>query len=316
MAFWFWKKRHIQWREWELPGDVGKISLPDDSEVEMEDDTTLLCSPDDIEAVSLRVSSISFRPKETGEEDSARSSLREKAAEKGLRYAEIADKAVVSYQEHYEEDSVPFFITFWEVGSRNTIVIISATVPENRVNDRNVKAFLGLVPQIIKTIDITTTHKTISAEGRELPVTTTTAEPGEQQFRDFGQEECSWLAGTLKCAQALGAKYASGGVLTPEELDCVFARWMQDDEEKESHELIANALGAAFGEHLVEHHGFRWAVVTDEYGTEIAVKHPIGETTAFPIASVRKRIEDSILEFFQDLHVGIVAHLQERAEQG
>ena len=89
---------------------------------------------------------------------------------------------------------------------------------------------------------------------------------------------------------------------------------MLDEEEKEADDLVANALGAMFGDFLVENHGFRWVVVTDEYGAEYAIKHSIAETMAFPRSSVQKRIEDRCPEFFQDLYVGILDHLK-RSEQ-
>src|SRR5690606_35243220 len=99
-------------------------------------------------------------------------------------------------------------------------------------------------------------------------------------------------------AQELSLAYGSGSLLDPEELDRVFSRWTLEEGEKEPPHVVANALGAAFGEYLVERHGFSWAVVTDAYGTEFAVTHPLGKTTAFPRASVEKRIENGQTEFF------------------
>ena len=54
---------------------------------------------------------------------------------------------------------------------------------------------------------------------------------------------------------------------------------------------MAGALGAAFGEYLVEQHDFRSVVVNDQYGTDYAVRHQVGSTMAFPVSSVIKRIE-------------------------
>jgi hypothetical protein len=68
----------------------------------------------------------------------------------------------------------------------------------------------------------------------------------------------------------------------------------------DSHE---KKLGAAFGEFLVEQKEFRWVVVTDEYGTEYAVRCNIGEVTAFPRASIEKRIEDGCPELFQNIYL-------------
>jgi hypothetical protein len=114
----------------------------------------------------------------------------------------------------------------------------------------------------------------------------------------------------LDRARALGLNYGSGGELGPEELDRVFSRWMHEHGEKEQNAHIADALGAAFGAFLVQHHGFEWVVVTDEYGTEYAVKHQVKDAIAFPRASVEKRIEDNEPEFFQNVYLLILNTLK------
>src|ERR1700733_9934515 len=120
-------------------------------------------------------------------------------------------------------------------------------------------------------------HKIASYEGHEVPITEECVDPVEQKVVDFGPTENGWLEENRQLATALGLKYGSGGFLAPEELDVVFSRWTYDDQEKEPGESVANALGAAFGDYLVEQHGFRWVVVTDQYGTEYAVKHRVAE---------------------------------------
>jgi hypothetical protein len=61
--------------------------------------------------------------------------------------------------------------------------------------------------------------------------------------------------------------------------------------------------------------GFCRVVVTDEYGTEYAVRHTIGETMAFPRASVQKRIEDRCPEFFQNVYLIVLDQLKRSAEE-
>lgn len=103
-------------------------------------------------------------------------------------------------------------------------------------------------------------------------------------------------------------------MLTPNELDIVFSRWMTDEEPKELADEVAAALGAAFGDYLVDEHGFRWVVVQDEYGREYAVSDAAARVTAFPRSSVSKRIEDGETECFQNLRIGIL-DLQQRMQQ-
>jgi len=79
---------------------------------------------------------------------------------------------------------------------------------------------------------------------------------------------------------------------------------------------VANALGAAFGTWLVDRHDFQWAVLTDASGTEYVVKHKVGETTAYPRASVQKRIESKQPEFFHNMYLIILDQLRRLGEQG
>jgi hypothetical protein len=128
-----------------------------------------------------------------------------------------------------------------------------------------------------------------------------TEDPAPQSISTFNGADLDWLAANLDRARTLGIKYGSGGEMGPEELDLIFSRWMHETQDKEQNEYIAEALGAVFGAYLVQKHGFEWVVVTDEYGTEYAVKHLVKDTIAFPRASIEKRIEDEEPEFFQRL---------------
>lgn len=315
MAFWFGKKKQAELREAVLPGEMGTISFPADFAVELEDERTLLAYPKDENAISLRASSISIRRKDRNDETAGKMAVREHAEEHGLQYSEVGDKGMLSYEEPSEQDGVPLLIKYWYVGSKNTFVIFSATIVAAEKDGKRVKAILELVPRILDSLEITKTYRVIETEDRKVEAFTTTAEPVPQEIVPFGPNENQWLEENLEAAKALGIKYGSGGDLMPEELDVVFSRWMQDDEEKESDEAVTNALGAAFGDYLVEQHGFRWVVVTDEYGTEYAVRHTIGKTMAFPRASVQKRIEDRCPEFFQNMYLFVLDQLKRSAEE-
>jgi hypothetical protein len=155
----------------------------------------------------------------------------------------------------------------------------------------------------------------IVAGDNEIEVTDHAVEPTPQETRAFGATEEAWLNRGNEYSRALSIKYGSGGELDPEELDRIFSRWMAESGEKEADDVISNALGAAFGDYLVANYGFQWVILTDEYGTEYAVRHGLGQTTAFPKASVQKRIEDGQTEFFQNVYLIIVDQLR-RGEAG
>jgi hypothetical protein len=315
MAFWFGKKKQAELREAILPGEMGTMSFPADFLVEMEDERTLLAQAKGNDAIILRASSLSISRKDGNDETAGKIAVRERAEKGGLQFIDNGDKGMLSYEEPSEQDGVPLLIKYWYVGSKNTFVIFSATIVAAERDSKRVKAVLELIPRILDSLKITKIHRTIVAEGREVETIETTAEPTPQSIEPFGPTEEAWLQEGLERATALGIKYGSGGTLTPEELDVVFSRWMYDEEGKESDDAVANALGAAFGDYIVEQHGFRWVVVTDEYGTEYAVRHRLGSNTAFPRASVQKRIEDKCPEFFQNVYLIVLDQLKRSAEE-
>ena len=55
---------------------------------------------------------------------------------------------------------------------------------------------------------------------------------------------------------------------------------------------IINRTGAGLGELLIKALGLRWVVVTDEYGTEMAVHGDAGNIVLFPMNAVGKRWVD------------------------
>ena len=315
----FWRKKRngiSELRSVRLPGEVGCVSIPSDFVVEMEDDSTLMAYPQGEETITLRFSSISACW-EGGDEHGGETFVKEKAAQDGLSCSVGLDKAILSYEEESDQDGVPLLTRFWDVGSRNTVVIISATIPKKKRRHRAVEVTLAAMPAILESLEVTKLHKTIESDGREVQAIIQTADPIPQSVQPFGCEEERWLEASLDKARELGLRYGSGGKLTQDELDRVFSRWMSEEGEKESSDLVANALGAAFGTYLVERHGFRWVLLTDAYGSEYAVRHPVGEVTAFPRASVEKRIQKGQPEFFQDLYLGILDQLQaSRRERG
>ena len=105
------------------------------------------------------------------------------------------------------------------------------------------------------------------------------------------------------------ARYAADSPLPledhhPRTLDLAFTHWTTDPTapaDKPSADLVATALGSAFDQYLVEHCGVRWITLTDNAGTSWAIEHPAAAVTAFPIESVRKRIERRETNFFDSI---------------
>ena len=75
------------------------------------------------------------------------------------------------------------------------------------------------------------------------------------------------------------------------------------------------AIGAAFGTRLVEDLGFRWVVVTDDYGTDLAVlaRPGRGDVIIVPADFVAKRYERKEAPFLVEAFAEIQRHLREIA---
>lgn len=304
MSWWPWgKNKSSKFVTYDLPGEVGTIALPATWQVDLEDDaSTLVAWPPDSDVITLRVSSLSFAAPNQ-DESVAKNIVRKRALDEGHDFREDGGKGIASYRRESDANGDPLELQFWEVGSKNTLVIISATIFQAALDTAIVRETLAAIPEVVRQTHITKLHQIIESGDDRVSATLESVEPHPQKIVPFGPRERKWLEGNEAASDEMSRKYGSGGSADPGELDRIFARWMQEDDAKESDELVANALGAAFGNFLVENHGFRWVVVTDEYGAEFAVRHEVGETTVFPRAAIEKRIERQEPEVFHGIHL-------------
>jgi hypothetical protein len=74
-------------------------------------------------------------------------------------------------------------------------------------------------------------------------------------------------------------------VLTAQALDDLWAVVRDNDDDPDA---IINLVGLAFGQLLVDRLSLSWATLTDEHGTDIAVRGPAA-FTVFPTNFVAKR---------------------------
>ena len=224
-ALWFTnKRRQPEFQKVTLPGEFGTVSVPACFTVEFEDDTTLLAYPKDTDHIAIRFSSISFA-KVNEDEFVGKSFVRRNATENGYRFSEIGENGIATFEEDSLEDGVPMLIKYWEVGSKNTIVVISATILQARRNSLKVKKTLRHMPHILESLDVTKSHRIIETDGNKVEATVQTINPTPQEIAPFGLSERVWLEENMQQARDLSMKDGSGGVLYPKELDRIFSRW-------------------------------------------------------------------------------------------
>lgn len=75
--------------------------------------------------------------------------------------------------------------------------------------------------------------------------------------------------------------------------------------------LTINRVGAGFGEHLRSRLPFRWVVVTDQWGTDLAITLQPGNVILTPMTMIGKRWSEGTTGFLPSLAEGVVAKVPE-----
>jgi hypothetical protein len=77
-------------------------------------------------------------------------------------------------------------------------------------------------------------------------------------------------------------------------------------------EASLEVLGAAFGDVVATTLGLNWVVVTDEQGSDFAIKHPEKMVLAFPRDMIIKRVEQGEEINLTELYHGVISALREQ----
>lgn len=127
--------------------------------------------------------------------------------------------------------------------------------------------------------------------------------PGQHSYRPFTEHEEKqrqfMLMAALDMAKKVDLVNGEEAYLTPDQLDLAWER-INPAPENAVEELFASYLfGFPLGEFLVQSNGMKWCMFTDEEGSTLAVHHERADVTAFPIASVKKRLMPNDPPFFK-----------------
>lgn len=234
--------------------------------------------------------------------------IRAHASQRGRPVQDLGNgKIITSYDETGDQDGRRVFVRFVEVGLAGRLAVIAVAVPESDLHEAENKAVMGDLPGIVQSFEPADSDATPAAsqnqnQQEEPPVRS----GGTGGRRPFDDTEVEQLAQCLQFADGLLGKYGSfKKETTPELLDSVFSRWLDDaDREKADAESVALAIGAAFGEIARKHLGMKWVIVGDEGSDQQlwALSSPRDPMLLFPIESVRTRIADRRSNFLHDLY--------------
>jgi|SRR5690606_38981797 len=126
----------------------------------------------------------------------------------------------------------------------------------------------------------------------------------EKIIRELASKDIEWLSQSEKYGYDVLDWYIKSKEVTPENLDKAFNNWKLDkSDDRAPDNIIAHGLGVLFGNYVIEHRQARWVIVTDNFGTDLALLSPNG-AEAYPISSVWKRIdpENEDINFFEPLY--------------
>ena len=118
----------------------------------------------------------------------------------------------------------------------------------------------------------------------------------QDRVEPLTDEERSWIGANVSAARdiARDAGLERDGHLTGETLDDLWAL-LQSELADDPNQAI-NLVGLSLGQLLVDRFGLEWVALTDEHGTEAAVRGP-SRLTVFPANFVAKRYETGETDF-------------------
>lgn len=141
------------------------------------------------------------------------------------------------------------------------------------------------------------------------------------QIEELNASERDWLQAHLQLAQTLVETFAAPlarNALSPEGVDAAWNAWIASpDADPELANSIVIAVGAAFGQFLVDRTGFRWVVASDPQGSEMALVADEGgaDAVVYPLNLVAKRYETKQRDFLLPLLEGIEREISRAIRQ-
>jgi 2-succinyl-5-enolpyruvyl-6-hydroxy-3-cyclohexene-1-carboxylate synthase len=155
--------------------------------------------------------------------------------------------------------------------------------------------------------------KMIQTPEGSITATTTTVEPVPQTIVMASPKQVAEINALASKARGFVSKYLPD-VLSPslQDFDEAFRLWQQEKMSTYTEQQVIEVLGAQLGSKLISDLDMEWVVVSDQYGTDFAVRAKKHEVMAFPFSSVAKRIERKQYEFM----VGVYRTVQHTIATG
>ena len=87
--------------------------------------------------------------------------------------------------------------------------------------------------------------------------------------------------------------------------DAAFRAWQLDESSQYTDKQVIQLVGGYLGNKCVADFDMEWVTVTDEFGTDYAVRSTRVEVMSFPLSTVLKRIEDKQYDFVHGVYYAV-----------
>jgi hypothetical protein len=122
--------------------------------------------------------------------------------------------------------------------------------------------------------------------------------------------ERQWIAAHVEYGRTLGLD-AANALAISEFFDLSLLAVKSGEQSQEDANAVINVVAVLLGEHICATSTLRWAIVTDEFGTDLCLCSPETSWVFFPQSSVAKRWEETETEWV----VPFLAWVQENVSE-
>ena len=139
----------------------------------------------------------------------------------------------------------------------------------------------------------------------------TNAEATPQTITVVDGDDLAWLQSLDDAGPQFVSHYVPD-VTEPglKDYDAAFRAWQLDESSPYTDQQVLQLVGGYLGNKLVADLDMEWVTVTDEYGTDYAVRSTEVDVTSYPFSTVLKRIEDEQYDFVHGVYHTIKAMLE------
>ena len=137
-----------------------------------------------------------------------------------------------------------------------------------------------------------------------------TSDP-KPELSPLSEAEIQWRDKQFKAAQIIARRYTGDCEDLPSlaMLDEVVEGWLDDNESRIEVNVLINAIGIAFGQHLANSSALTWVIATDTRGSDLALYRENSEVLIYPANAVAKRIVAEERRFVESLHSAMTSDI-------